>query len=236
MDEADAAFGRRAAARDQQPRRFVVEVRVAETGRHRALEVGEEPRRRRNGLALVVERRDQLPGRVLGRRRQRPGALQQDHAADPVGKDRRHQRCDAGAHGVPDQREARPAEGVRSGGDLGHPVDEVVHRRGRSVLGAAVARQVEGHQLELGQQRPQALEARRVVEPAMHGERRLTVLGPPRAGREPEVRQLDLQLAAAHRWSRYIRSANSPAGVARKSSTRASIAGGSTSRGGSGEP
>jgi hypothetical protein len=71
----------------------------------------------------------------------------------------------------------------------------------RAVLRPAVTRQVEGHHVELWKERGETVEARRVVEPTVEGKHRPAIDRTPLAGGEAKVRNLEVDLATAHRWS-----------------------------------
>jgi hypothetical protein len=100
---------------------------------------------------------------------------------------------------VTEEREPIPSQRVGCGGDLRHPIDEVVIGTRWAVLRPPVTRQIEGHHAKPRQQRRQAVEAGRVVEPAVESDHSRTTLGTPLSGGETEMRNLEENLATAQR-------------------------------------
>ena len=154
---------------------------------------------RRADLPLIREGRCELRRRLGGVGGERSGALDQHDTTYALRKGRRHQRRDAGAHRVTDERKFGPTEGVGRSRHLGHPINEMVRASGWPAVRPAVSGEIERHQVQPGKQRRQTVEARRVVEPAVEREHRLTILRSPLAGGETKMRKLEIDVATAHR-------------------------------------
>ena len=119
-----------------------------------------------------------------------------------IWKAARDKRRDPSAHRVADKLEAFPAKLVCNRNHLWRPIDEMMDNARVTVLRPAVAGQVEGHQVELRQQRCNTIEARGVVEPPVEGQYRRSIYRAPFARRETKMRELNDQITDRHRWSR----------------------------------
>jgi hypothetical protein len=129
--------------------------------------------------------------------RQCPQGLDRNQSRHPLWAGRRHEAGDAGAHRVPEQREAFPLQRV---GDVEHGV----HRAGERIIrtrwqmqAAAMAGQVGGDQLDGGQKRRQWREAGGIVEPAVQGQDLRRVDGA--RAQAGDAAQRDLETELLHR-------------------------------------
>jgi hypothetical protein len=132
-----------------------------------ALAMSGNTRRRLPGSARCGDRLAQAPGGAFRGFRQRAQRLDRDEALHPLRARGREQAADAGAHRMPEQREALPAQRI---GDVERRVDRagegIVGAR-RQVRAATVAGQVRRDQVDARQVRGQRHEAGGVVEPAV---------------------------------------------------------------------
>ena len=157
-------------------------------------------------------------------------------AFDPFPSHRRHEGGDSGAHGVTQQRESLPTDGV---GDLEHdrhPVHEMVGAHGGQPVGTTVPWEIEGYQVEILEHRRQPCKAGSVVQPAVQREHRLRVFRSPLDRRHSVPGKVELPLSSGHRSSRYSRWAKPPASVPRISSIKGRTDPGSSASDGSGAP
>ncbi|MNY14865.1 hypothetical protein D3C86_1480540 [compost metagenome] len=173
-------FGRLAAQR----------ITAAQAGLHGTLDAGIHRLALAGQGQLGLERLAQLLRRLLRLVGQRQQAVDQRQTLDALGQCRCQQHRDTRAQGMAEQGKALPAELLGHQQRIQRIVPQRVAGAGGTVSRMAVSGQVEGDDAQAVELRRETGKAHGVVQPAVQGQHRLTVLGTVEVRRQLDVRQI----------------------------------------------
>ena len=120
-----------------------------------------------------------------------PQTLDQQQSLNTLGRGGGKNARDTRAHRMSEQAEFLPAQFVDDFEHIADMIDMVIPVAGRAMIRAPVAGKIQRNDIILGQQRREAGETRRVIEPAMQGQHRRICRITPGLGREATECNID---------------------------------------------